>query len=64
MPNTVRVEIRIPLDEWLAAKEIARKHDRSLASLIRVLLAKVVADDSAIAIPPQSSTASHPCQCQ
>lgn len=64
MADNVRVEILMPRGEWEAAKETARQHDRSLASLIRVLLAKIVAEESAIATPPQESPGFRPYPCR
>ena len=54
MPDTAitRVELLMPIDDWLAAKALAKKQDRSFASLIRVLLADAVEKDLAIATPP------------
>lgn len=53
MADTVRVEFLMPRKEWEAAIAVARKQgNRSLASLIRELLAAAIAKGRAIATPP------------
>lgn len=63
MANGTRFELLIPDDLRRAAEALAEKQDRSLASLIRVLLADAVKKDSAITTPPQEGPGSCQCPC-